>query len=203
MELRKRRLRIMATLSNETRQDLGKILKEWDNAGQAVIPMFHYFMERENYVSPEALELIGQITGMSQSDLLGVGTFYQYFSFHKEGRHIIRVCLATPCVYCGGKGLLSALQDELGIGLDETTPDGVFSLKPAQCVGQCHEAPTLVIDTNIHNNVTPEEIPALLKQYRAGTVAPQPATPMGPPPGERTRCLYRADIKGDSLDRSL
>ncbi len=171
----------MTTRPEGTRQDLEAILKEWDNAGQAVIPMFHYFMERENHISPEALDLIGQVTGMSQSDLLGVGTFYQYFSFHKEGRHIIRVCLATPCVFCGGKGLLSALQKELGIGLDETTKDGVFSLKPAQCVGQCHEAPSLVIGTNIYNNVTPEEIPSLLKKYREGDVVPQPAAPMGPP----------------------
>ena len=179
--LEKKRRHPMATHPTDTKQDLEKILQEWDNPGQAVIPMFHYFMERENYVSPEALEMIGQMTGFSQSDLLGVGTFYQYFSFHKEGRHIIRVCLATPCVYCGGKDLLSALQKELGIGLDETTPDGVFSLKPAQCIGQCHETPTLVIGTNIHNNVTPGEIPALLKQYREGKVSPQPAVPMGPP----------------------
>ena len=107
--------------------ELSRILSEWDNPQQAVLPMFHYFMERDKYISPEALEHIGRLTGISQSDLLGIGTFYQYFSFHKEGRHTVRVCLATPCVFCGGKGLLETLQKELGVALDETTEDGIFT----------------------------------------------------------------------------
>ena len=161
--------------------ELSRILSEWDNPQQAVLPMFHYFMERDKYISPEALEHIGRLTGISQSDLLGIGTFYQYFSFHKEGRHTVRVCLATPCVFCGGKGLLETLQKELGVALDETTEDGIFTLKPAQCFGQCVDAPSLQIDADVYPKVTPEAIPEILSRYRHGQAKPQEAVPFGPP----------------------
>ena len=161
--------------------ELSRILSEWDNPQQAVLPMFHYFMEKEKYISSEALEHIGRLTGMSQSDLLGIGTFYQYFSFHKEGRHTVRVCLATPCVFCGGKGLLETLQKELGVALDETTGDGLFTLKPAQCFGQCVDAPSLQIDADVYPRVRPDEIPEILSRYRKGTAVPQEAVPFGPP----------------------
>ena len=160
---------------------LERILKEWDNPGQAVLPLFHYFMERDRYISPEALEHVGRLTGFSQSDLLGIGTFYQYFSFHPEGKHTVRVCLTTPCVFCGGKNLLKALRKELKVGLDETTPDGLFTLKPAQCFGQCVEAPTLQVDSDIYPNVTPEAVPGILSRYRQGAVPPQQSVPFGPP----------------------
>ncbi len=163
--------------------ELDRILKEWDNPEQAVLPLFHFFMERDRYISPEALEQVGLLTGLSQSDLLGIGTFYQYFSFHKEGRHTVRVCLTTPCVFCGGKDLLKAVSKELNVGLDETTPDGIFTVKPAQCFGQCLEAPTLQVDSDVYPNVTPESVPGILARYRQGRVSPQKSIPFGPPMG--------------------
>lgn len=161
--------------------ELEAIVKAWDNPEQAVLPLFHHFMKRDRYVSPEALETVGRLTGLSQSDLLGIGTFYQYFSFHKEGAHTVRICLTTPCVFCGGKDLLSAVQKELGIGLDQTTPDGLFTVKPAQCFGQCLEAPAIQIDQDVYSHAAPDDIPALLARYRSGHAPRQESVPFGPP----------------------
>ncbi len=139
-------------------------------------------MGRSNYIREEEVREIARKTSLSPSDVLGIGTFYQFFSFHPSGHHVIRPCLTNPCLNNGGKKLFRALSRNLGIGIEETTSDGLFTLRPAQCLGQCAEGPSLMIDEDVYLNVTPESLPEILSRYKSSgpTICPVP-TPIGEP----------------------
>ena len=112
----------------------------WERPEQAVLPLLHDAMGRSNYIREEEVREIARKTSLSPSDVLGIGTFYQFFSFHPSGHHVIRPCLTNPCLNNGGKKLFRALSRNLGIGIEETTSDGLFTLRPAQCLGKMEEA---------------------------------------------------------------
>ncbi|MHB8543595.1 MAG: NAD(P)H-dependent oxidoreductase subunit E [Leptospirales bacterium] len=157
-----------------------EILREWTTPEQAILPLLHHCMEGKNYVSDADVARISRVTGLSTSDILGIGTFYQHFVFHPTGRNTVRVCLTNPCLFKGGNHLFETISKTLGIGLEETTPDGMFSLFPAQCLGQCSSAPTFMINEDVYVDLPTGDIPALFEAYRKGKSC-QPVYPGGPP----------------------
>ncbi|MDA8150152.1 MAG: NAD(P)H-dependent oxidoreductase subunit E [Nitrospiraceae bacterium] len=168
-------------------EDFLKEVQQWENPQQATLPLFHKCMEEKNFISIDDIKKIGRVTGqmpnehyLEVSEIVSIGTFYQHFSFHPMGKHVIRVCLTTPCLLNGARKLLKAFSDHLGIGLEETSSDGLFSLQQSQCMGQCADSPCFMIDEDTHIKVSPDQIPALLEPYRKNLTC-QPAHVLGKP----------------------
>ena len=92
--------------------------------------------------------------------------FYSFFSTVPRGKHLVRVCLGTACYVRGGKQVLEACRQELGIDVGGTTPDGLFTLEVARCFGACGLAPTIMIDEDVHQRVKPQKLRAILAAYR-------------------------------------
>jgi NADH-quinone oxidoreductase subunit F len=157
-----------------------EIVRQWERPEQAVIPLLHHCMEDKHHISDGDIERISRATGVSTSEVLGIGTFYQHFSFHPMGRHIIWVCLTTPCLFQGGSHLLERLSKELGIGLEETTPDGQFTIRPAQCLGHCAGPPCFMVDSDVHTDVSLDDLPRILDDYRNDRTV-QSIYPVGKP----------------------
>ncbi len=164
-----------------------KEVRQWEKPQQATLPLFHKCMEEKNFISFEDIKKIGRVTGqmpnehyLEVSEIVSIGTFYQHFSFHPMGKHVIQVCLTTPCLLNGARKLLKAFSDHLGIGLEETSSDGLFSLRQSQCIGQCADSPCFIIDEDTHTKVRPEEIPSLLESYRKNLTC-QPVHVLGKP----------------------
>ena len=95
----------------------------------------------------------------------GVAGFYHFFRLKPRGRYVINVCLGTACYVKGADRVAQKIIDELGITWGETSKDGVFSLEAARCLGTCGLAPVVMIDNQIHGDVTPDQVPALLERY--------------------------------------
>jgi NADH:ubiquinone oxidoreductase subunit E len=95
----------------------------------------------------------------------GVASFYHFFRLQPRGRFMINVCLGTACYVKGADRVAQKLMDELGIQWGETTKDGVFTLEGSRCLGTCGLAPVLMIDNEVHANVTPDQIPVILQKY--------------------------------------
>ncbi len=159
---------------------LEEIVHSWENPQQAILPLLHHCMEGKNYISDADVARISQLTGLSTSDIIGIGTFYQHFVFHPVGKNSVRVCLTNPCLFKGGNQLFKTISKTLGIGLEETTPDGLFTLYPAQCLGQCSAAPSFMINEDVYVDIPLEKIPGILEEYRKGKVC-QPVYPGGKP----------------------
>lgn len=122
-----------------------------------------------NYLTGEDLRLVADYLGLPLSAVHDAVTFYSLFSLKHRGKHIIRLCDSPPCHLAGAWSLLSALQEELGIGVGQTTEDGLFTLELTSCLGVCGVAPAMMIDDEVYGNLTPERLREILEGYREGS----------------------------------
>ena len=114
---------------------------------------------RRRIHEPEEGEFLGD------SHLHSVASFYQMFSLHPLGRHVVRFCESAPCHVMGGRQLINTLQDELGIKPGETSPDKKWSLIMTSCLGICGVGPVIMVDDDVHGNVTSERVREILARY--------------------------------------
>ncbi len=131
-----------------------------------LIPALQSAQNLFGYLPESALKLISRSLKIPYSEVTGVVSFYSFFSTVPRGRHVVRACLGTACYVRGGKEVLAALQQELGIGVGETTEDRLFSLEVGRCFGACGLAPVVMIDDDVHQRVKPSKIRELLTPYR-------------------------------------
>ena len=118
-----------------------------------------------NFLSPKDVELAAEVFDMPVSQVWGTVTFYSLYSTTPRGRHIIRVCESAPCHVVGAMNVLRALENTLGIKVGETTKDSRFTLEVASCLGVCGVAPAMMINEEVHGNLTPETLSEILANY--------------------------------------
>jgi NADH-quinone oxidoreductase subunit E len=117
------------------------------------------------WVSDEALADVARLLEMDVAELDAVATFYNLIFRRPTGRHVILVCDSVSCWVMGGETVRERLEARLGIGLGETTADGRFTLLPVVCLGACHQAPAMMIDDDLHHDLDPAKIDAVLETY--------------------------------------
>ncbi|MDC7228636.1 MAG: NAD(P)H-dependent oxidoreductase subunit E [Spirochaetales bacterium] len=132
----------------------------------ALIPILQTLQELFGYLPETALKRTGELMKISYSEVAGVVSFYKYFSIVPRGKYLIRVCLGTSCYVRGGKEVLESLKNNLGIDIDETTEDRLFSLKVGRCFGACGLAPVIMINDDIYRRVKPSKVGEILQSYR-------------------------------------
>ena len=98
--------------------------------------------------------------------IYGVSTFYSQFALSPKGKYNIMVCMGTACYVRGAQEILDKVQEDLGIGSDETTKDGLFSIEPCRCIGACGLAPVMMINDDVYGNIGPEQVPDILAKYK-------------------------------------
>lgn len=122
---------------------------------QAAQEIFGYLPEQVQIMVAEGLEL-------PLSEVYGVASFYAQFSLNPKGRYQVSVCLGTACYVRGAAGILSAVEQKLGISPGGITPDGKFSLDCCRCVGACGLAPVMMINGQVHGRLTPDRVGPIL-----------------------------------------
>jgi NADH:ubiquinone oxidoreductase subunit E len=130
-------------------------------AGQ-LIGVLHKLQGEEGFLGVEQMDAVSQLMQIPAATVSGVASFYHFFRLNKMGRYVISVCMGTACYVRGADKVVDKLREELGIGFGETTGDGMFSLQQARCLGMCGLAPVLLINEDVYEKVTPEQVPALL-----------------------------------------
>ena len=96
----------------------------------------------------------------------GVATFYAQFALSPKGKFDISVCLGTACYVKGAQELLDELSAQLGIGAEECTPDGKYSLTACRCIGACGLAPVLTVNEDVYGKITAADIKGILAKYQ-------------------------------------
>lgn len=145
---------------------LEDILQRYQTVPGGLIPVLQMAQVIFGYLPETVLRRVARAFGKSFSEVCGIVTFYSFFNTVPQGRHVIRVCLGTACYVRGGKQVLAALREELGIDVGETTSDRVFSLDVGRCFGACGLAPVIMIDENVHERVKVSRLGEILKHYR-------------------------------------
>ena len=117
------------------------------------------------YLPYEVQKMIADGMDVPLEKVFGVATFYAQFSLSPKGEYNISVCLGTAC-YVKGAGLLfDKLTEKLGIGADECTEDGRFSLTACRCIGACGLAPVLTVNEDVYGRLSPEDIDGIIEKY--------------------------------------
>jgi NADH:ubiquinone oxidoreductase subunit E len=119
-----------------------------------------------HYLSAKDLALVAGYLNTTTAAICGVAGYYSLFSLEPRGKHIIRICRSPVCHMTGEGDLAPALRQILGIDIGETTPDHLFTLETAECLGQCDRAPAMMVDETVFGNLTPRKIEAVLRGYR-------------------------------------
>lgn len=152
----------------ELQARLDEVLEEYKDKSGNLIPVLQIAQGIYGYLPENVLKRIALALGKSYSEVAGVVGFYSFFSTVPRGKHLIRVCLGTACYVRGGKLVLDALKQELGIDVGGTTEDRLFSLDVGRCFGACGLAPTIMVGEEVRQRVKPARIRAILEEYRNG-----------------------------------
>lgn len=150
---------------------LDDVIAEYREKPGALIPVLQLAQAIFGYLPEVALKKISLGLGKPYSEVAGVVGFYSFFSTEPRGKHTVRVCLGTACYVRGGKNVLQALKDKLGVDVGGTTEDRQFSLDVARCFGACGLAPAIMIDDQVYQRVKPTRVQSILDQYRRADMA--------------------------------
>jgi NADH:ubiquinone oxidoreductase subunit E len=150
----------------ELLERLDAVIDEYQGKPGALIPVLQMAQGIYGYLPEAPLKHIATRLRKPYSEVAGVVGFYSFFSTVPRGDNVIRVCLGTACYVRGGKAVLDAIKDRLGIDVGETTEDRVFSLEVARCFGACGLAPAMSIGDEVYKRVRPSRVPEILAKYR-------------------------------------
>lgn len=144
----------------------------------AVMPLLD-LAQRQNggWLTREAEDCVADLLGMPRIRVYEVSSFYSMYNHAPVGRHVIQVCTTTPCWLRGSDMIVATCETVLGIGLGQTTADGMFTLREVECLGACVNAPVAQIGDDFYEDLTPESMTAILEALKRGET---------PPSGSRT-----------------
>ena len=153
-------------LSPEERSEIEAELPRYPFKEAVCIDAMKIVQRHRGWISDESLRDIAELLEMPADDLDSVATFYNLIYRKPVGRHVILVCNSVSCWVMGYEKLRARLSQKLGIQLGETTSDGRFTLLPIVCLGTCDHAPALMIDNDLHRDLTPDSVEPVLENYR-------------------------------------
>ena len=144
---------------------LSGILDKYEDGSAALVPILQDVQTTFDYLPENALQYLAQRLTIPLAQIYRLASFYDAFSLTPRGKHVIRVCMGTACYVKGANRILEALQKELGIGPDEITPDGQFSLETVNCLGCCGQSPVVTVDEEIFGYFQQTKVPKLIQTY--------------------------------------
>mgnify|MGYP003295501906 CR=1 FL=1 len=145
---------------------LEDVLAKYANVKGSLITILQKTQEIYGYIPIDAVYHIAERTGSTPAKVLGVATFYSQFRFQAVGKYLIMLCKGTACYVNGADRIAEAVKEELGIGDNQTTADGLFSLSLVSCLGCCSLAPVMMINEDTYGSLTPDKVKKILRDIR-------------------------------------
>ena len=158
----------------ETLEQVHKIIERYPEGKQksALIPILHVAQkEFGGWLDVPVMDYVASLLSIKPIEVYEVATFYTMFNMKPVGKYVLEVCQTGPCMLKGSDDILSHIRETLNIKNGETTADGLFTLKPAECLGACGYAPMMQLGKFYHENLTKEKVDEILELCRQGAVA--------------------------------
>ena len=155
----------MAKLQPAAVKQITEIVERYKNEPTPTMMILEDIQKEYGYMPLEVQELVSDLTGVPVSDIYGVVTFYSFFSLKPKGKYVIGCCLGTACYVRGGAKLVEALEDKLQVKVGGVTADKKFTLEVARCIGACGLAPAIMVDNDVHKQMSPATLDDMLSQY--------------------------------------
>jgi NADH-quinone oxidoreductase subunit E len=133
-----------------------------------LVPILQAVQEEYRYLPEEILTYVATSLELPPARVYGVATFYAHFTLEPRGKHVVRMCNGTACHVRKSAPVLEAVRNRLGLSEEKkTTPDMLFTVETVSCLGACGLAPVVVIDEDVHGQMTPEAAVSLIEDLLA------------------------------------
>ena len=156
--------------SDEAMKTVQTIISHYPEGKQksAMLPVLHVAQaEFGGWLSPETMDYVASILNIKPIEVFEVASFYTMYNLKPMGKCVLEVCQTSSCWLNGAEDIVKYIEKKLNIKVGETTKDGMFSLKVAECLGSCGTAPMLQCGASYHENLTYEKVDQLIDIYRA------------------------------------
>lgn len=154
---------IDAAAATSVEEGVDSVLTAFKGEKSELIPILQRTQALFGFLPARAISRISRFTGVPESTIFGVATFYAQFKFTPVGRNLIKVCRGTGCYVKGAPRLLDEIEKQLGLKDGETTEDGEYTLETVACFGSCALAPVVVVNDRVYGRVTPDKIREILE----------------------------------------
>ena len=153
----------------EEKKKIAHWVSQYPTADGAVMWALWLAQEKFGFLPPEVLRLVAEELSIPYAQVYGVSTFYTQYYKSKKGTHVLDVCTCFSCQFTGGYDILHYLEEKLDVHAGETTADGQFTIREAECLGACGSAPMLQVTNGPYVYcLTREKVDALIAMLRAG-----------------------------------
>ena len=134
----------------------------------ALIPLLHLAQETfGGWLDTETMDYIAALLTIKPIEVYEVASFYSMFHMKPVGKHVFEVCQTGPCMLNGSDEIIAYIKEKLGIEAGQTTADGLFTLKPVECLGACGYAPMMQVGKIFREHLTKEKVDSIIAEYRA------------------------------------
>ncbi len=160
----------MIKFSEEKLAKVHEIIARYPEGKQksALIPVLHVAQDEfGGWLDVPVMDYVAEILNILPIEVYEVATFYTMFNTKPVGKYLLEVCQTGPCMVSGSDDIIEHIKQKLGIGPGETTPDGLFTLKPAECLGACGYAPMMQLGKFYKEHLTKEKVDQLIEELRA------------------------------------
>ena len=146
--------------------ELRAFIEEWKAKPGNLIMVLHRVQQTYGYIPRNIALDCSEILGVPLAKIYGVVTFYNFFRLQKAGKYNVQVCLGTACYLRCGDDMIKEFERRLGVGLNATTDDGMFSVEAVRCLGCCGLAPVAVVNGEVHGKLAVKDVEKIIEQYR-------------------------------------
>lgn len=150
-------------LSETERQEIEQELLHYPDKRAACVEALKIVQRHHRWVSDENLKSLAAILDMTPDELDGVATFYNLIYRKPVGHHVLLLCNSISCWIMGYEQIRAHVTARLGVDMGQTTADQRFTLLPIVCLGACDHAPAMMIDDDIHHDLTAETVDRILE----------------------------------------
>jgi NADH-quinone oxidoreductase subunit E len=144
-----------------------KILSRYPTRQAALLPILWVAQETWGWISKEAAEEVARIVQVSPAHVDGVLTFYTMYNLRPVGKNLLQICTSISCHLAGADRLIERCRERLGVSLEQTTPDGKFTVIEVECIAGCDKAPSVMVNDTYHEPVDEKALDALLDKLSA------------------------------------
>jgi NADH-quinone oxidoreductase subunit E len=149
--------------------DAAQIIGRYPRSRSALLPLLHLVQSEEGFVSEDGLAFCAQQLGLTEADVTAVASFYTMYKRQPVGEYHVGICTNALCAVMGGDAIFAGLQKHLGVGNNETTPDGKVSLEHLECNAACDYAPVMMVNWEFYDNMTPQQAREAVDGLRGGS----------------------------------
>jgi NADH-quinone oxidoreductase subunit E len=148
--------------------DAAEIVGRYPRSRSALLPLLHLVQSEQGYVTEDGIRFCAEQLGLEEAEVTAVASFYTMLKSHPVGEYHVGVCTNALCAVMGGDVIFADLQEHLGLGNDETTPDGKVSLEHLECNAACDYAPVVMVNWEFFDDMTPRSARDMVDGLRSG-----------------------------------